>query len=379
VTDHGNVAVVVLGDVARSPRMLAHALSFANTGHIVSLIGYRGYPLPAEAESPRIRLLPLHPLPPSRQHRTGIRFVVWSSLRMSLVAVELFLRLMGARARRIVVQNPPSFPTLLAAWLAARLCRARLIVDWHNYGYSIMALRLGASHRLVRLAEWYEETAGRRADAHLCVSRHLRDDLARREITAQILYDRPLAYIEPDPRPSEAPLLVVCPAGWTADEDIGMLLDALDACEGAAAMDVWITGDGPLRQEMEQRIADRGRRAISVRTGYLPAAQYRALVARAGLGISLHRSSSQLDLAMKVVDLFAARVPVAAYDYGDCLREQVDPGRTGVLFRTAAELADQLRRFSADRAALNAMRAAITEDWKQTWHQAWSAAREALP
>jgi len=31
---------------------------------------------------------------------------------------------------------------------------SRLIVDWHNYGYSILALSLGKAHVLVKIARW---------------------------------------------------------------------------------------------------------------------------------------------------------------------------------------------------------------------------------
>lgn len=29
-----------------------------------------------------------------------------------------------------------------------------MIIDWHNLGYSILALRLGDSHPFVRIAKW---------------------------------------------------------------------------------------------------------------------------------------------------------------------------------------------------------------------------------
>ena len=42
-----SIAVIVLGDLDRSPRMLNHALSAAQKGHDVTLIGYQGSSLPA--------------------------------------------------------------------------------------------------------------------------------------------------------------------------------------------------------------------------------------------------------------------------------------------------------------------------------------------
>lgn len=37
-----SVAIVVLGDIGRSPRMMYHAQSFAETGFITDIIGYGG-------------------------------------------------------------------------------------------------------------------------------------------------------------------------------------------------------------------------------------------------------------------------------------------------------------------------------------------------
>ena len=71
----------------------------------------------------------------------------------------------------LLVQNPPSIPTLRCRGSPRGLRRARLVIDWHNLGYTILALRLGRRHVAVRLARWIEMVGGRMADAHLCVSR----------------------------------------------------------------------------------------------------------------------------------------------------------------------------------------------------------------
>ena len=66
------------------------------------------------------------------------------------------------------------------------------------------------------------------------------------------------------------------------------------------------------------------------------------MVGSADLGLCLHRSSSGLDIPMKVADLFGAGVPVCALDYGACLAERVRHGDNGLLFSTARQLADVL-------------------------------------
>jgi beta-1,4-mannosyltransferase len=165
-------------------------------------------------------------------------------------------------------------------------------------------------------------------------------------------------------------LIAVCPAGWTADEDMPLLLDALELLT-APEIEVHLTGDGPLRARLEPRIDALRAAGWTIRTGFLPEADYRALLGHCHLGLSLHRSSSGLDLAMKVVDLFAAGVPVCALDYGGALGEQVSDGETGFLFRTASELAGLLACIARDPAVLAPMRLSIRERWSATWSEEW--------
>jgi beta-1,4-mannosyltransferase len=227
---------------------------------------------------------------------------------MSRLFFALFRTLLHERPEAILLQNPPSFPTLSAAMLAGTWLGATVIVDWHNYGFSLLALRLGELHWLVRLARWYEFRAGRRADAHLCVSRAMRADLLRHGIDAEVLYDRPVALHADSsglPRNTAASnrMVAVCPAGWTADEDIGLLLATLNLLRDAA-LTVYITGDGVKRKELEPELQTLRARGVLVDTGFLPENEYWNLICRADLGLSLHRASSGLDLAMKVVDLY---------------------------------------------------------------------------
>ena len=373
MTGRSRVAVVVLGDLARSPRMTNHARELARAGFDVVLIGYRE----REFEPPEgVRVRPLRPLRRAGERRSKLTFLCGSALRMGLLSGQLAAALARERWGTVLVQNPPAFPTLAASWLAARWSRARLVVDWHNYGYTLLALRLGAAHPIVRLATWYEAWAGRLGDDHFCVSQAMRTDLAARfGIKARLLYDRPVE-LSSAPRQQSSRLVVVCPSGWTADEDMRLLLDALEMLP-PRAIEVHLTGDGPLRESLEPRIAGLRRSGMEIHTGFLAEADYRALLRRADVGLSAHRSSSGVDLAMKVVDLYGAGVPVCALDYGGSLGEQVLDGVTGCLFRTAGELAAALAGMLSDRAKLEAWREAARGQWGETWAGAWQ--RVAAP
>lgn len=51
-------------------------------------------------------------------------------------------------------QNPPGLPAIAVCWFVACLCGPKLVIDWHNYGYSIMGLVHGPRHWVVLLAKW---------------------------------------------------------------------------------------------------------------------------------------------------------------------------------------------------------------------------------
>ena len=275
-TQHGrsarrSVALVVLGDIGRSPRMVYHAQSFANAGFKTYILAYKGDHVlrsslilhvrappthmrtiaRANSDSPSLRRLDS----PSRANQLATSRVCipsdavgvggWTaqSVIPAVCAMQGRRRRVGLAARPAVAgpgrarlrvcagedhltqqgitvnslvprqaltrsrsispttpeQNPPAIPTLPLATLAAKLRGSRLVVDWHNTGYSILALRLGHSHPVVRIARWsvarlcvhppcptplthsprrrIEHTFGRNAYAHLCVTEAMKSKL----------------------------------------------------------------------------------------------------------------------------------------------------------------------------------------------------------
>jgi beta-1,4-mannosyltransferase len=272
----------------------------------------------------------------------------------------------------------------------------------------MLALRLGRRHVAVRLGRWLEMIAGRSADAHLCVSRGFVRFLSERFGLApvQVLYDRPAAAFSPIERAERElirqPLFarlgirgsgpigfVVSPTSWTADEDFDLVIDAVlqveDRIRGWEAagqsrrfpdLVILVTGDGARRAEFERRFAGLPARRVQLRTRWLDPEDYPRIVGSADLGLCLHRSSSGVDIPMKVVDLFGAGVPVCALDYGACLAERVRHGDNGLLFSTGRQLADVLfdlfEGFPAETSLLDRLRAGARRAARPTWEEGWA-------
>lgn len=63
-----------------------------------------------------------------------------------------------------LLQNPPAIPTLAVVKVVAFFTGSRVIIDWHNTGYSVLALRLGEKHTAVSLARSYVVRLGASAN-----------------------------------------------------------------------------------------------------------------------------------------------------------------------------------------------------------------------
>ena len=77
----------------------------------------------------------------------------------------------------LLLQNPPAVPAMVVCWLYCLFSSTRFVVDWHNYGYSILALSLGSHHRFVSIYRFIERKFCQNAHAHLCVTKAMKDDL----------------------------------------------------------------------------------------------------------------------------------------------------------------------------------------------------------
>ena len=384
------VTVVVLGDVGHSPRMCYHAACLARQPACVAhvdVVASRGTAPPAALAAlgpERVRLVLMAPFPalPAGVPRALRRalFLLYAPAKVAAQCARLFwaLAVRSRPATHVLVQNPPSLPTLALAWAAARLTGAAFVVDWHNLGHTLLALALGPAPPFVRAYAAFERVFGARcADAHLAVTHalaaHLRGPWGRvpGRVPVRVLHDQPAAAFRPLAPPARAAFLarflgeqlahgaadlatdaqraivrtcvaeaaagtpaaartvavLVSGTSWTPDEDFGVLLNALreydDALSsgekrGAGAQRdllVVITGRGPQREMYRARLRESPLAHVAVLTAWLSLPDYQTVLGAADVGISLHQSSSQLDLPMKVLDMFGAGLPVFARGY----------------------------------------------------------------
>jgi len=193
-----HVIIVVLGDVGRSPRMQYHALSFVESGFSVTLLGFcNSRPYEELLQNNRIQIVSLTEL----QKLPVGPYIFQYGVKVVFQSVHLLWKLICREpAAYIFLQNPPGLPAIAVCWLVGCLCGSKLVIDWHNYGYSIMGLLHGPSHCLVVLAKWYEKLCGRLSHLNLCVTNSMREDLAENwGIKAVTVYDKPASFFKETP------------------------------------------------------------------------------------------------------------------------------------------------------------------------------------
>jgi beta-1,4-mannosyltransferase len=245
--------------------------------------------------------------------------------------------------RFVLLQNPPSIPTLLFGYIYCKLMGSNLVIDWHNYGYTILQLVNGPNHVLVKICKKMELFFGKLAHFNLCVTEAMKDDLATFNIKAFTLYDKPFEQFKalsieekhlffsclnltygiedfkdgsnPDntgftynvtenkmpQMKDKRPALIVSSSSWTEDEDFHILIDALDQYENEferlecdlPKLICLLTGKGPLKQYYENLFNSKKYSHIKVHFVWLDPQDYPLLLGCADLGICLHKSTSR--------------------------------------------------------------------------------------
>lgn len=361
-------------------------------------------------------IIPLSSPPKTLQTGNRSLFLLFGPLKVLLQIWSLFdaLAFRALPSKWMLVQNPPSIPTLLVAAAVCHLRGTKLVIDWHNFGYSVLSLRLGRQHPLVRMSYAYEFALARLAHAHVTVTdtmgRVLRPLLGG-SCSIRTLHDRPAQIFQPgdeqrrltflqkystiaahyDALAGGTARLLVSSTSWTPDEDFSIFLDALCQYAESTTTDIGelpelivvITGKGPQKQHYLDTIARLGSQGVlagvHIYTDWLSFQQYADLLAAADLGISLHTSSSGVDLPMKVVDMFGAGLPVLGWGDFAAWPELVTENVDGRSFKSADEMALALRELLRPcTSSLTTLKSGALQQSKRRWDDEWDPVMGAL-
>ena len=228
----------------------------------------------------------------------------------------------------------------------------------------------------------------------------------RTEAPIVVLHDRPASHFRPLELPERLAFLgrlpetasfvdeidkkrlrlIVSSTSWTLDEDFSLLLDALVGYSELATTShphlpelmIIITGKGPQKEHYLAKIADLEDKdkleMVTIKTAWLTTADYASVLASADIGISLHKSTSGVDLPMKVVDMFGAGLPVAGWGNFQAWSELVQEGVNGRGFGSTEELqAILVELFGDDVQQLQNLRSGALKESEKGWDKEWDA------
>jgi len=417
-----SAAIIVLGDLNRSPRMLNHSKAISQVMpeiDEVSLIGFRGGDLRSDiSKDKKIKVYYIPEKINNLLKKLPRIFFLISALIRIVLQIFFLLYILLVKIPRpnfLILQNPPGIPAIFICSLVCFVRRSTLIIDWHNYGYTILEVN-GRNKFITLIAKIYEKVYGKSAHINFCVSEAMKKHLKREmNIDAINLPDRAMSnvfkrlnsmeshelfskyketeklFTEVDEvgiisKRKDRPILIISSTSWTPDEDFDLLLESLIETETnllknfdqAQIKNVLfvITGKGPNRDSFMRKIEQTELKIFTVKSIWLESDDYPKILGSADLGISLHYSSSGFDLPMKVVDMFSAQLPVASYDY-DTVHELVKKDFNGFLFKNREELSKILEEtiiilsFNEDNKILDQFRTNLKDFSRYDWITQW--------
>jgi beta-1,4-mannosyltransferase len=127
---------------------------------------------------------------------------------------------------------------------------------------------------------------------------------------------------------------------------------------------------------------------VDLVTAWLPAADYPLLLGVADIGISVHTSTSGLDLPMKAVDMLGSETPVVALRFPALVEMLGGEGQGGMTFSSGEELAEALLALTVNDGAKElrekfskyGMRFKQSGTWKSEWSSvAWPVIERFIP
>lgn len=408
-SDVNEVVIVVLGDLGHSPRMAYHARSFQKLGYQVNLCGYLESDLPEFLSSPDISIYDI-PVIKNTKKLPYLMFAICKVISQIVELTTLLKDVLDDSTRFVLIQNPPSLPVLFILGVLKRywVPNVKIVIDWHNLNWSILNMKYqNENHPVVRLMKLYEKLCSTYfADLNLTVTAALKKYLIKQfelnEDKIVTLYDRPSSIFEPLNSQQSLQKIVntnlalfselgynqvtdrilITSTSFTPDEDFTVLVDALVELEKTMLLQkskskiiMIVTGKGPMQPQFLHSIKSHNWEHIKIRSVWLPITEYPNILKIADLGISLHYSSSGLDLPMKIVDLFGSGVPVLSMNY-PAISELVKDGVNGMTMqrnKDGKEMADKIYNiFFNDKPSYIKIKEGALLESQRRWDNEWN-------
>lgn len=404
------ISIFVLGDLGHSPRMCYHARSFSKLDYYVNLCGYLEEQPPYDIiDDINIDIYPIT----VTKNTSHLPFILFAAKKMVIQLVQILTLLLDFRGTDyILIQNPPSIPILIIvlAYIKIFSRRTELIIDWHNLNYTILNLKFeNLNHPLVRILKLYEKFLGQFADFHITVTKRMKEYLVddfnfnRKKIVT--LHDRPgeqfkaLEYMDVtkneilksheifrDIQNISDYKILVSSTSFTPDEDFNVLLDSLKQYDCSISDEklprllVIVTGKGPLREQFLQKVKQLSFLSnVIIKNAWLSSEDYPLILSVADLSISLHTSSSGIDLPMKIVDFFGCGVPVITLRF-PAIDELVKNGINGLITDSdkdssvseSQEIYRLLTQVFTEEGLLNKLKQGALKESNLRWDENWT-------
>ena len=134
---------------------------------------------------------------------------------------------------------------------------------------------------------------------------------------------------------------------------------------------------GPLKEKFIKQVKEHTWTHCKIEFVWLKAEDYPRLLRLCDYGVSLHTSSSGLDLPMKILDMFGSGLPVLAMNY-EVLNELVKHNYNGMKFTDRRELHESLIFAMKDEELYSVLRENVIEESGRRWDSSWEPVMKDL-
>ena len=174
--------------------MQNHAMEITKkTDYNVYFAGYtENDPRPAILNNPDIYIYPIScKLINKLKKLPRFLYLLYAFLRIIIQILQLtWMMIKMYPLEFIILQNPPAVPIISTLCALGRLTGTKVIIDMHNYGFTILNLNV-KNRIIIWCAKKYEMWFAKLANNYLCVSNEMKKDLLENYgLSATVVYDK---------------------------------------------------------------------------------------------------------------------------------------------------------------------------------------------